>query len=102
ARGGGTETPIDTDIALLLEDVVAAMRRDGTPLSVEPGPELVVPVRPNALRRCLTNLIANARQHGRHVRLSSTELEDGIDILIDDDGRGIPAAERERVFQPLS
>ncbi len=101
ARGEGTETPVDTDIALLIEDVVAAMRREGTPLSVEPGSELVVSVRPNALRRCLNNLIANARQHGRHVWLSSVVLEDGVDILIDDDGPGIPVAERDRVFQPF-
>jgi two-component system, OmpR family, osmolarity sensor histidine kinase EnvZ len=101
ARGEGTETPVDTDIALLIEDVVAAMRREGAPLSVEPGSELVLPVRPNALRRCLNNLLANARQHGRHVWLSSVVLEDGVDILIDDDGPGIPAAERERVFQPF-
>jgi two-component system osmolarity sensor histidine kinase EnvZ len=58
-------------------------------------------VRPNALSRCLNNLIANARQHGRHVWLSSVTLEDGVDILIDDDGPGIPVAERERVFQPF-
>jgi two-component system osmolarity sensor histidine kinase EnvZ len=101
ARGEGTETPVNTDIALLIEDVVAAVRREGTPLSVEPGSELVVPVRPNALSRCLNNLVANARQHGRHVWLSSVMLEDGVDILIDDDGPGIPAAERERVFQPF-
>jgi len=101
ARGEGTETPVDTDIAMLIEDVVAAMRREGTPLSVEPGSEMVVPVRPNALRRCLTNLIANARQHGRHVWLSSVALEDAVDILIDDDGPGIPMAERDRVFQPF-
>jgi two-component system osmolarity sensor histidine kinase EnvZ len=101
ARGEGTETPVNTDIALLIEDVVAAMRREGTPLSVEPGSQLVVPVRPNALSRCLNNLIANARQHGRHVWLSSVMLEDGVDILIDDNGPGIPAAERERVFQPF-
>jgi two-component system, OmpR family, osmolarity sensor histidine kinase EnvZ len=101
ARGEGTETPVNTDVALLIEDVVAAMRREGTPLSVEPGSELVVPVRPNALSRCLNNLIANARQHGRQVWLSSVTLEDGVDILIDDDGPGIPVAERERVFQPF-
>ena len=101
ARGEGTEAPVDTDIALLIEDVVAATRRDGTPLSVESGSEAVVPVRPNALRRCLNNLIANARQHGRHVWLSSMTLEDGVDILIDDDGPGIPPAERDRVFQPF-
>jgi two-component system osmolarity sensor histidine kinase EnvZ len=100
-RGEGTETTVKTDIALLVEDVAAATQRQGTPLSLERMDELVLLVRPNALRRCLTNLIANARQYGRHVWLSSVPVEDGIDILIDDDGPGIPAAERERVFQPF-
>ena len=34
ARGEGTEDPVETDISLLIEDVAAAMRREGTPLSV--------------------------------------------------------------------
>ncbi len=29
-----------------------------------------MPVRPNALKRCLANLVANARRHGSHVWLS--------------------------------
>ena len=62
---------------------------------------LVVPVRPHALRRCLANLIANARRYGQHVWLSSVPVEGGVDILVDDDGPGIPAAERDRVFQPF-
>jgi two-component system, OmpR family, osmolarity sensor histidine kinase EnvZ len=100
-RGEGTESPVESDIALLIEDLAAAARRDGTPLTIiQPG-ELVLPVRPNALRRCLVNLIANARRHGRHVWLSSVSVEGGVDILVDDDGPGIPAAERERVFQPF-
>jgi two-component system osmolarity sensor histidine kinase EnvZ len=107
ARGEGTETPALTDIALLLEDLAAAARREGAPLVLDqPGGPLlpaglVLLVRPNALRRCLANLIANARRYGRHVWLSSMALEDGVDILIDDDGPGIPAAERDRVFQPF-
>jgi two-component system osmolarity sensor histidine kinase EnvZ len=101
ARGEGTESPVETDIALLLEDLAAAARRDGTPLTVEPPAELVIPVRPNALSRCLANLLANARRYGRQVWLSAVAVEDGVDILIDDDGPGIPAAERERVFQPF-
>jgi two-component system osmolarity sensor histidine kinase EnvZ len=101
ARGEGTESPVETDIALLIEDVAAATRRDGTPLAVDPPKGLVVPVRPNALRRCLANLIANARRYGQHVWLSSVSSEGGIDILVDDDGPGIPAAERDRVFQPF-
>ncbi len=106
ARGEGTESPVETDIALLIEDVAAATRRDGTPLAVDHRAGPVVPaelvlVRPNALRRCLANLIANARRYGQHVWLSSVPVEDGVDILIDDDGPGIPLAERDRVFQPF-
>jgi two-component system osmolarity sensor histidine kinase EnvZ len=101
ARGEGAEAPVETDIGLLIEDLTAAARRDGTSLTIVPGPELILPVRPNALRRCLGNLIANARRYGRHVWLSTVPADDGIDILIDDDGPGIPEAERERVFRPF-
>ncbi len=101
ARGEGTESPVETDIALLIEDLAAAARRDGTPLAVDQPSELVLPVRPNALRRCLANLIANARLYGQHVWLSSVPVADGVDILVDDDGPGIPPAERDRVFQPF-
>jgi two-component system osmolarity sensor histidine kinase EnvZ len=101
ARGEGTERPVETDIVPLIEDLAAATRRDGTVLAVAQPEELVVPVRPNALRRCLGNLIANARRYGKHVWLSSVPVEDGVDILVDDDGPGIAPAERERVFQPF-
>jgi two-component system osmolarity sensor histidine kinase EnvZ len=105
ARGEGTESPVETDIALLIEDLAAATRREGTPLAVDHPKGLaggpILPVRPNALRRCLANLIANARRYGQHVWLSSVPVEDGVDILVDDDGPGIPLAERDRVFQPF-
>jgi two-component system osmolarity sensor histidine kinase EnvZ len=101
ARGEGTESPVATDIALLLEDVAASARREGASLSLERPIELMVPVRPNALRRCINNLVANAKLYGGHVWLASRLAADGIDILVDDDGPGIPAAERERVFRPF-
>ncbi len=98
-RGEGAETPVETDIALLLEDVAAAERRDGTELSLTTPAEYVMPVRPNALRRCLANLIGNARRHGTHVWLTARPLADGIDVLVDDDGPGIPVADRGRAFR---
>jgi two-component system, OmpR family, osmolarity sensor histidine kinase EnvZ len=101
ARGEGTERPVETDIARLIEDLAAATRRDGMPLTVDQSAEFILPVRPNALRRCLGNLIANARRYGQHVWLSSVPVADGVDILVDDDGPGIPVAERDRVFQPF-
>ena len=101
ARGEGTETPVETDLARLLEEVAAAARRGGAVLALDRAAPLAVPVRPNALRRCLDNLIANARRYGSHVWLSSVAVADGVDILVDDDGPGIPAGERDRVFQPF-
>ncbi len=99
ARGEGAETPVETDIALLLEDVAAAHRRDGTVLSLTTPAEYVMPVRPNALRRCLANLIGNARRHGSRVWLTARPVADGIDVLVDDDGPGIPVADRGRAFR---
>ena len=99
ARGEGTEIPVETDISLLLEDMAAAMRREGTPLAVAVPPEYVTTVRPNALRRCISNLISNARRHGSHVWLTGLVVADGIDILVDDDGPGIRLADRDRAFR---
>ncbi len=100
-RGEGTEASVETDISLLIEDLAADLRREGTPLTVAPPPEFLMPVRPNALRRCLGNLIGNARRHASHVWLTGIVVADGIDILVDDDGPGIPPANRARVFRPF-
>ena len=99
ARGEGAEEPVETDISLLLEDIAAAMRREGTALSVVAQAECLIPVRPNALRRCLGNLVSNAKRYGSHVWLTGIAVADGVDILVDDDGPGIPEAERDRVFR---
>jgi two-component system, OmpR family, osmolarity sensor histidine kinase EnvZ len=101
ARGEGTETPVETDIAALLQDIAAAAAREGKAVSVSEPPELVVPIRPNALRRCLGNLIANGARYGSHVWLTGRSVEDGVDIFVDDDGPGIPPNERDHVFQPF-
>jgi len=101
ARGEGTEASVETDISLLIEDLAADLRREGTALTVTPPPEYVIPVRPQALRRCIGNLIANARRHGSHVWLAGVVVADGIDILVDDDGPGISPDNRARAFRPF-
>jgi two-component system osmolarity sensor histidine kinase EnvZ len=98
ARGEGTETPVETDISLLLEDVAATVPREGAALSLSVPSEYVMPVRPNALRRCLVNLIGNSCRHSHHVWLTGVAVVDGIDIVVDDDGPGIHPSDRDRVF----
>jgi signal transduction histidine kinase len=56
--------------------------------------------KPQALRRCLTNLIANAIKFGSQ---ASLVVEDGpaLVIRVRDGGPGIPEDQLERVFEPF-
>jgi len=72
------------------------------------APEEPVPCRgwEPGLRMLLDNLIENAARHGRpggvvEVTLRAGRNGDGPVIEVDDDGPGIPLAERERVFEPF-
>jgi signal transduction histidine kinase len=54
----------------------------------------------NALRRVVRNLADNAARHARgRVAFSLTEEGGTVRLAVEDDGSGIPAVERERVFE---
>jgi two-component system osmolarity sensor histidine kinase EnvZ len=101
ARGAGSEEPVESDVLLLLEEIAATARRDGASISLVAPEECVLPLRPNAMRRCLANLVGNARRHGSHVWIAAIQREDGLDILVDDDGPGIAPEKRESAFRPF-
>jgi two-component system osmolarity sensor histidine kinase EnvZ len=46
-------------------------------------------------------LIDNALKHGRHVDVSLQRNGQTVEILVDDDGPGIPEARREEAFRPF-
>lgn len=52
------------------------------------------------LRRAMSNLIDNAVAHGSHVTVSIDSLPDRVEIVVQDDGPGIPAADLARVVEP--
>jgi signal transduction histidine kinase len=57
---------------------------------------------PDLLTRLVRNLLENARRHAGPegvVSLSSRGQDAALLIMVDDDGPGIPPAERERVFE---
>ncbi|HWK44156.1 MAG TPA: ATP-binding protein [Stellaceae bacterium] len=101
ARGADAESPRETDLIELVEDAVANARRDGTQVSLSGPNELPFAVRPDGLRRCLMNLIGNAGRYGGHVWVAVLDRRNGVAVIIDDDGPGIPEAMREAVFRPF-
>lgn len=53
-------------------------------------------------RRAVGNLAENAARHGRgRVRLAARAAGAQVEVLVDDDGPGVPAADRDRVFEPF-
>ena len=101
ARGEGGEDPALTNLGDLLNVVVSQARRKGGVIDLHVESEINVPVRPKVFKRCLTNLIDNAMRYAEHVSLRVGKREDFVDIIIDDDGPGIPKESREDVFKPF-
>ncbi|MEN3175459.1 ATP-binding protein [Gluconobacter sp. OJA] len=100
ARGEGSERPVLTDLRSLIDEVaVAARRAGGQVLGVEGREGVEIPVRPDALKRALTNLADNARRHGGAMRISLWEGERRIEITVEDNGPGIPPDQRETILQ---
>jgi signal transduction histidine kinase len=54
-----------------------------------------------ALERALTNLIQNAIQHGGRKGRIAVQVEPPATVMVTDEGPGIQACERERVFEPF-
>lgn len=60
-----------------------------------------VMLRPMAVRRAVENLIGNALRYGAEARLSVQLSERAVVFAVEDDGPGIPEAEREAAVKPF-
>jgi two-component system osmolarity sensor histidine kinase EnvZ len=105
ARGEGGEEDIVTDLGDLVSDAAsAAVSARGLPAGrviIEVPKPIESPVKRQALRRCVTNLIDNALKHGKKTVVTVMRDDRFIRIIVDDDGPGIPPDRREEAFRPF-
>jgi two-component system osmolarity sensor histidine kinase EnvZ len=100
ARGEGGEAIETVHLRQLLDEVSEGAVRAGATVTVAADPELTAQVRPNALKRALSNLIMNAAVHGEHVEVAAViRSQGGVEIVVDDDGPGIPEDSYEEAFK---
>lgn len=73
-------------------------------VSLVPSPTCIIVGMPAGLRLAVDNAIANAVKHGgaSRVQLSAVSSRAGVEIAIDDNGSGVPEAERQVVFERFS
>jgi len=101
ARGADGETAVATDVGALLQEVVADAQREGAAVDLSLDGPLKGLLRPQSLKRCLANLVDNARKYADRIQIAAVGQPGSIEITVDDDGPGIPADEREAVFRPF-
>ncbi len=100
------------DLATVLDEVVATLmprlKRSTHALHLALAPDLTMDSYPGALGQIVTNLIENSLLHAfpersdGSMRLVARALDETyVEILYSDDGVGIPAADRSRVFDPF-
>ncbi|MCC6222922.1 MAG: HAMP domain-containing histidine kinase [Thermoleophilia bacterium] len=108
-RLGAGRLPLEIgpcDAAVIARDVVEAAGahlRPGVRLSLDaPAPLPAVAADPERLRQVLANLVSNATKHAAAgVRVSLAGAGDRVRVSVADDGPGVPAEARERIFEPF-
>jgi two-component system, OmpR family, osmolarity sensor histidine kinase EnvZ len=103
ARGEAGEAAQAVSILDMLTAAAEDARRAGAEVKVIATDDLTATLRPLAFKRALSNLAGNAAAHGDRVRLSARPLPSGgLEVIIEDDGPGIPEDMHEEAFRPFS
>ncbi|TFL17978.1 ATP-binding protein [Jannaschia formosa] len=108
------ERIIDTFLDFAHEDAVArrepvdaldllrdAVRSAPGEVEVAGGP-VTVELQPGSVVRALSNLLGNALSYGTHARASVSATAEAVTFTVEDDGPGIPEADRDEAVRPFS
>ena len=57
--------------------------------------------RKNLIQRCLNNLLDNAINFSKNIKVTQQKAKRSVLIFVEDDGPGIPSTEYENVFKPF-
>jgi two-component system osmolarity sensor histidine kinase EnvZ len=103
ARGISEADPEPVDPAALLRDLVEDFARAGKPVAlVAMEGRGTIPLRRLAMRRAVENLIGNAVRYGSRAEVSMMLTEKSLRIRVEDDGPGIPPAQRNEAVKPFT
>lgn len=99
------------NLSEIVEEACEFVRRElsqaGVQLQLVVSPEVdeaTLPVDEAQIRQALLNLLRNAREampSGGRVVVRIERAEGGLDLVVDDEGVGMPATTRERLFEPF-
>ncbi|HEY1944833.1 MAG TPA: ATP-binding protein [Roseiarcus sp.] len=100
--GGRSESSQLVDLPSMVQTICAEFVDIGFDVSYEGPDRLAFVCRVDALSRAVTNVVDNATKHGTTVAVTLRLIDERTaQIEISDDGPGIPASLRSKVFEPF-
>ena len=99
-RGDGGEKTEAVNLAQMFTSVASAVTRGKSHVTLDVQ-DVDVNIKPNAFRRLISNLLGNAVRYAKNVKVKGGIENRMLTILVDDDGPGIPAKNREDAFRPF-
>jgi len=101
ARGAGWENKRKIDLAALIESLCSDLEDMDKPVTWESHAAAPFLGRPAEIRRAVRNLVENAVAYGKTAHVKLIDDPAHYDVIVEDEGPGIPDAERARVFEPF-
>lgn len=104
ARSDAGDAMERVDPASIVRDLVADFTRIGLAVTLQPGsgPQVTIPMRPDAIRRALDNLVGNALRYGNKAHIAVHVTDRAIRYVVEDDGPGIPADQHDDAIRPFT
>ncbi|MBV9420229.1 MAG: HAMP domain-containing protein [Alphaproteobacteria bacterium] len=101
ARGTGGETKRNIDLTALVESLCADLDDLGEPVTWHAHKPAPLACRPDEIRRAVRNLVENAVAYGHRAKVQIQETPAAYEIVVEDEGPGIPDEDQGRVFEPF-
>ena len=99
SRNQKNEETEKVNLKNVIQDIVTKYENKKINFSVEEN--LEINIRPNSIKRCLTNLIDNGLSFGKRIEILIKKTINNVIIFVDDDGPGIPEKEHQNVMKPF-
>lgn len=102
AKGDSSEESSQVNIRRLLQEIRKQTIRDNCQITLNlPDDAVVVPLRRHAFKRAVTNIVSNAARFATNIEIDVARNKNWLTLRINDNGPGIPEAQREEVFRPF-
>ena len=86
----------------LSEMIISTIKKyENKNILVDQKTEVFFSGRKNLIQRSLNNLLDNAINFSKNIKVTQQKIKRSILILVEDDGPGIPSSEYENVFKPF-